>query len=136
MTGAEWEAQIARENHELHDAGRAAVFRVPTHMFGGHPWGGPKVDFVGCLEGGQHVALEAKAEGGKLSRGQRLLLAHTSRLGGVALVYRSVGGERHLCPVSAAGVMTRKSDATRVLSGETWLCAWIRRCSHTETECF
>lgn len=126
MTGNDWEAHIARENQQLHDEGRAAVYRVPTHMHGGHPWNGPKVDFTGCIDGGQHVALEAKANSGTLNRGQRLLLAHTARLGGIALVYRWVDGERHLCAVTADGSMTRKSSATRVHDGETWLDAYER----------
>ena len=127
MTGNEWEAHIARENQDLHKQERAAVYRVPTHMYGGHPWSGPKVDYTGCVKGGRHVALEAKANSGTLTRKQRLLLAHTARMGGIAAVYRWKDGERHLCLVDGDGVMERKSTATLCRPGETWLDAYQRR---------
>ena len=126
MTGNQWEAHIAKENQQLAGDERALLVRIPTHMHGGIPWAGHKVDFMGLLSGGRFVALEAKANSGSLTAKQRLLLAWVARLGGVALVYRFHKGERHLCAVNAKGKQQRKSKATLCLDGETWLDAWER----------
>lgn len=126
MTGRQWEAFVARENQQLFDAGRALLIRIPTHMHGGIPWQGHKVDFMGALATGQFVALEAKANTGTLTTKQRNLLAHVANMGGIALVYRFLDGQRYLCAVDSQGNMQRKSKATRLTEQETWLDAWQR----------
>lgn len=122
MSGKSWEAQIAHENQALLYARRAMVTRVPTHYYGDVPSRDPKADFVGVIRGGRFVAIEAKAESGQLSKMQRAYLQGITRFGGLALVYRCIDGERHLCGVNASGQMERKSEATRV-TAETWLDA-------------
>lgn len=120
MTGRQWEARIAEENQALYEAGRAMIARVPTHYHGGIPSRDPKVDFVGLTDSGRMVAIEAKAESGGLSQQQRQYLAAVSRLGGIAIVYRWIDGERHVCRVDEKGKMERKSNQT-LCRGETWL---------------
>lgn len=121
-TGKTWEAQIAHENQRLLDERRAMVARVPTHYHDGIPSHDPKVDFVGVLDGGRMVAIEAKAESGALTRTQRAYLQGVAMFGGLALVYRIIDGERHLCAVDERGIVERKSKSTRV-EHETWLDA-------------
>lgn len=124
--GSKWEAAIAAENQHLYGLGRAMVARVPTHYHGGAPSRDPKVDFVGLLAGGRMVAIEAKSDSGQLSESQRAYLAGVAKLGGVAVVYRHVEGERHLCLVSTEGKMQRKGEKTLTTEG-TWLDALIER---------
>lgn len=121
MRGTAWEAAVAAENQELLELRRAMVARVPTHYFSA-PSRDPKVDFVGLLSGGRFVALEAKSDSGALTKMQRAYLQGVSMLGGLALVYRRSGGERHLCLVDASGSMERKGPNTLVTS-KTWLDA-------------
>lgn len=122
MSGKAWEAAIAAENQKLLYARRAMVTRVPTHYFGDVPARDPKSDFVGVLRGGRMVAIEAKADSGQLSKMQRAYLQGVTRFGGLALVYRRIGDERHLCCVDEQGNMERKSAATQVTE-DTWLDA-------------
>lgn len=119
MSGRSWERSIAQENQLLWSQRRAMVARVPTHYVSG-PARDPKVDFVGVLSGGRMVALEAKSGSGTLTRVQREYLAAVAELGGLAIVYRSVDGQRHVCPVGADGVMARRSESTRCREA-TWL---------------
>lgn len=120
MSGKNWEKHIAEENQKLWRQRRALVARVPTHYHGGIPSHDPKVDFVGVIKGGRMVAIEAKDESGGLSQNQRSYLMAVSRMGGLALVYRRIDGERYLCRVDEKGKMERKSDSTQC-HGETWL---------------
>lgn len=127
MSGRTWERVIALENQELFNTGRAMLARVPTHYHGGVPSRDPKVDFVGLLNGGRMVALEAKADSGTLSKMQRRYLATVARFGGVPLVYRWVDDEKHLCLVDEDGNMQRKSSRTLIEDGAAWLDAWEAR---------
>lgn len=121
MSGASWEAAIADENQILFNTRRALVTRVPTHYHSG-PSRDPKVDFVGVIDGGRFVALEAKSQSGALTPTQRAYLRGVAHFGGLALVYRWIDGERHLCAVDADGEIQRKSKSTRI-TAPTWLDA-------------
>jgi len=125
MTGKQWERHIAQENQRLYVAHRAMVARIPTHYHGGIPSRDPKVDFVGLVMGGQMVAIEAKAGSGSLKVSQRAYLQTVSELGGIAIVYRYIDGERHICRVDGTGEMQRKSSRT-LCEDDTWL-DWIER---------
>jgi hypothetical protein len=46
-------------------------------------------DILGCLPGGRFLAIECKAENGRLSGAQRDFLHEVERLGGLAIVARS-----------------------------------------------
>lgn len=127
MTGKDWERLIALENQRLLAERRAMVARVPTHYHGGIPSNDPKVDFVGVLAGGRMVAIEAKAESGALRPEQRAYLQGVAMFGGLALVYRTVRGERHLCAVDEHGKVERKSPTTKCMDGYNWLDEAERR---------
>ena len=47
-------------------------------------------DIIGCLPDGRFLAVECKAEKGKLSEAQRYFLADITKLGGVAVVAKSI----------------------------------------------
>ena len=47
-------------------------------------------DILGILPGGRFIAVECKSKKGKLSEKQKIFLAEVERLGGLAIVARSI----------------------------------------------
>lgn len=69
-----------------------AVFDPTRKVFRSPPRGSMPgaSDIIGCLAGGRMLAVECKSSDGKLSRDQRHFLDMVERLGGLAVVVRSI----------------------------------------------